>query len=161
MSAPNGSVRHTVYDFLNTHRAATLATVNAAGDPDSATVYYVADKRLRLYFMTRVNSRKFRNLAAHPRVSMVVTDESQLVTVQLTGTAKRVERLREDNHIMFRLWVDNYKNPSWPPPAVRLFEKGAFAELAIVRVTPKTMTFARFKKLNNDRYQSFFQQVMP
>ena len=99
MSSANPSNRSTAHKFLNTHKAATLATVNAKKKPDAASVFYIVDEDLTIYFMTRIESRKFHNLEKQTIVSMVTTDEETMETIQLTGVAERIENLEEENKV--------------------------------------------------------------
>ncbi len=43
--------------FLAQHNTMTLATVDAAGAPHAAAVFYAADDALNLYFLSSPNSR--------------------------------------------------------------------------------------------------------
>lgn len=160
MSSANPSIRLTAHKFLSTHRAATLATVTIKTKPDAATVFYIVDEELTIFFMTRIESRKFRNLEKQHVVSMVITDEKTMETIQLTGTAERIENLVEESGALTRLWIADYRNPNWPGPAVKLFESGHSVQLAVVKVVPLEMTYASFERQKNGRYVSFFEKVI-
>jgi general stress protein 26 len=160
MSSTNPSIRSTAHKFLNAHRAATLATVNPKKQPDAASVFYIVDEELTIYFMTRVESRKFHNIEKQTIVSMVITDEDTMETIQLTGAAERVENLEEENEALTKLWTADYRNPNWPGPAVKLFESGHSTQIAVVKVVPREMTYAVFKKRDKGKYGSFFEEVI-
>ena len=160
MGSANTTIQSTAHTFLCTHRAATLATMNADKKPDAATVYYIVDKDLTIYFMTRIESRKFHNLENHPAVSMVITDEHTMETIQLTGHAERIENSITESEALTKLWRADYKNPNWPGPAVKLFESGHSAQLAVVKVAPQEMTYAVFQRQDKGKYTSFFEKVI-
>lgn len=150
------------YEFLLENRAAALATVDAKGVPHVVTVYSIPHKDLTLYFTTKAEGRKFNNLTKNPTVAMAIThdDGPNLATIQLTGIAERVEDLKEEQAILLDLWRMRYDEASWPPPPMRLYERGAADELAVMRVTPTEMTFADFKTTATKRYRPFFEEII-
>ncbi len=160
MSSANPTVQSTAHKFLSAHRSATLATVNEKKKPDAATVFYIVDEDLTIYFMTRIESRKFHNLEKQTIVSMVITDEVTMETIQLTGAAERIENSKEESEALTKLWTADYKNPNWPGPAVKLFESGHSVQLAVVKVVPQEMTYAVFKRQDEGKYVSFFEKVI-
>lgn len=160
MSSANPNIYSTAHKFLSAHRAATLATVNAKKKPDAATVFYIVDKDLTIYFMTRIESRKFRNLEMQHEVAMVISDEQTMETIQLSGTAERIENFEEERGVLSKLWTADYRNPNWPGPAVKLFESGHSVQLAVVKVVPQEMTYAVFERQDKGKYGSFFEKVI-
>lgn len=68
-----------------------LSTINTKGFPESASVYYIFDKELNLYFITREASRKCKNIKHNKHVSFVVSTENPAKTFQLEGTAHQVQ----------------------------------------------------------------------
>ena len=109
-----------VFDFIAQNRAAAFATSSKQNIPHVATVFCVADDDLTIYFATRVESRKFRNLSAQPVVSMAFTNEKLMETVELTGTAKRVESLPEEQEILYRLVTLRHQERNQEPPPMQL-----------------------------------------
>ena len=137
-----------------------MATVATEEKPDAATVFYVVDEDLTIYFMTRVESRKFLNLEKQPMVSMVITDEKTMETIQLTGTAERIQNLNDESGALTKLWTVDYRNPNWPGPAVKLYESGHSVQLAVVKVVPQEMTYALFERQDKGKYRPFFEKVI-
>ena len=160
MSIARPDSRLAAYKFLSAHRTATLATVTTKNIPDAATVFYIVDEDLTIYFMTRIESRKFHNLEKQTIVSMVITDEQTMETIQLTGASERIESLKEESGALTKLWTADYKNPNWPGPAVKLFESGHSVQLAVVKVVPHEMTYAVFERQDKGKYGSFFEKVI-
>ena len=160
MSSANHNIQSAAHKYLSAHRTATLATVNAKKKPDAASVFYIVDNDLTIYFMTRIESRKFHNLENQTIVSMVITDEETMETIQLTGAAERIENLEEEGRALTKLWTADYRNPNWPGPAVKLFESGHSVQLAVVKVVPQEMTYAVFERQNKGKYGSFFEKII-
>jgi len=155
-ASPN--IQTKVHKFLSEHRLATLATVAETKVPNAAAIYYIVDKEFNIYFMTRIESRKFLNLEINPTVSMVITDETTMETVQLSGVAERIENPTEESANLTRLWTADHRNPNWPGPAVKLFEAGHSVQLAVVKVVPNEMTYALFKRLDEGHNESFLKR---
>lgn len=154
------SLQSRSYKFIRKNRAAALGTSDQDGIPHVAIVYCLVEADLSLYFATRVESRKFKNIAKKPIVSMAFYNEPSLDTVQLMGEAERVDDLDKEQAVLFELIKLRHKEPRWTVPPIKMFERGATNELAIMRVQPNEMTYATFKTLGNGRYKPFFQKVI-
>lgn len=76
-----------ILDFLNNQRLATVATVKESGLPDAASVYYVVNEDGDLFFLTRKETGKFKNIQQSGEVVVVVTDREKLETVKIQGKA--------------------------------------------------------------------------
>lgn len=149
------------YNFMTSNRAAALATVGINGVPHVATVYCVVRDDLSVFFMTRVEGRKFQNLLHQPVVAMAFTGEGQLQAIQLTGQAQRIEDMELEHEIWYDLTRFSIQSADKRPlPAVQLFEFGATNELAIIKVTPIEMTYANFEPDDKGRNTSLFTQVI-
>jgi pyridoxine/pyridoxamine 5'-phosphate oxidase len=71
--------------FLRKHRIAVEATVTPAGAPQAAVIGYAVSERLEIVFDTLTSTRKYQNLAADPRIALVIGwDQAQ--TVQIEGS---------------------------------------------------------------------------
>lgn len=103
-----------VLRFLQRHKTAVLGTMSPEGTVQGATVSYIWDDEFNFYFITRRDSRKFRNMAANPRVSIVVgTEPSSPGTIQAEGIAKVIE----DPHFMVHYFTEivDITKPEWWP----------------------------------------------
>ena len=92
-------LRQTLRTFLAHHNTMTLATVDAAGAPHAAAVFYAADEALNLIFVSSPNSRHSLNLAHQPRVAATVQADNQawqaIRGLQIEGTAQMIESAAE------------------------------------------------------------------
>lgn len=68
-----------------------VSSINQDGKPESATVAFTEDDRLRIVFGTSSLSRKSQNILQNKHISVVVTDLKSSQTVQLEGTAQILE----------------------------------------------------------------------
>lgn len=153
--------RHAVYEFMLKNRSAALATVDQKGKPHVATVYYLPRKNLTLYFSTKAGGRKFENMKANSTVAMAISQDSEgkLASIQLTGKARRVKSIRAEQRMLLELWQLRYDGDNWPPPPMRLYQRGAASDIAVMQVTPTEMVLADFEATDDKRYRPFFSPV--
>jgi nitroimidazol reductase NimA-like FMN-containing flavoprotein (pyridoxamine 5'-phosphate oxidase superfamily) len=154
------TLKERAYKLIEEHRAAALATSDQICMPHVATVYCVPNKDLSVYFSSRIEGRKLKNLLANPNVAMAFTDETKLRTIQLTGFAEQIEDLYLEQEILHKLMTMRYQDPNWPVPPMQLFEKGYSSQVAIIKVTPTEMTYANFENPQALGRKSFFQKVI-
>jgi uncharacterized protein YhbP (UPF0306 family) len=87
--------------FLDTQSTMALATINTNGQPQVAPIFYVADERLNLYWLSSPNSRHSTNLVLNPKVAATVYPSvwqwNEIVGLQIEGEARPIgdERIRE------------------------------------------------------------------
>jgi general stress protein 26 len=160
ISAPTLDYNKISYDLIGQNRAAALATVAANGTPHVATVYCIVEPDLTIYFVTRIEARKYKNLVFQPHVAMTFTNEEHMESVQLMGRAERVEVLADEQDRLYELMVLRHGEHNWPSPPVKLYHSGASSELAVIRVTPSELTYANFATASSGCYKPFFQKVL-
>jgi general stress protein 26 len=84
-------IKKSIKDFLSTNILCVVSSINSAGLPQSATVAFSEDENFNIVIGTALSSRKAQNILANPNVSLVVTNQDVLTTVQLEGTASLLE----------------------------------------------------------------------
>jgi uncharacterized protein YhbP (UPF0306 family) len=89
MDAP-ASTLAAVAKVLAAHSTLTLATVAAGGQPMAASLFFVSDAALNVYWVSSANSRHSRNLALNPRAALTVANTTwswaEISGVQMEGT---------------------------------------------------------------------------
>jgi nitroimidazol reductase NimA-like FMN-containing flavoprotein (pyridoxamine 5'-phosphate oxidase superfamily) len=78
--------------FLKAHKHLSIATLKEDGAPSVAYVAYSHTDNLEIIIGTSIHSRKAENILRDPRVALEITDEAQLLTVQIEGTAVLLDR---------------------------------------------------------------------
>ena len=63
------------------------------GDLHGSVIYYVGDDSFNLYFLTKLQSRKYEAIQAHPQVAFTIGRLDVPQTLQIEGVA---EELRSD-----------------------------------------------------------------
>jgi uncharacterized protein YhbP (UPF0306 family) len=95
---PETSLHEKVLTYLKEHNAMTLAT-NSGRQPWAASVFYVHDDHLNLYFLSDPASRHCQQLAENPRVSATINEDyhdwRSIKGIQLEGLAEKVTSLLE------------------------------------------------------------------
>lgn len=94
-------IRQVIRAFLETQSTLALATVNTAGHPETAPVFYVSDDQFNLYWLSGTQVAHSVNLIAHNQVSgsiyPMIWQWTDIVGLQIKGVAQVIsdERVRE------------------------------------------------------------------
>lgn len=155
-----GELKQLALAVITQNRDGALATVDSKGVPHVATIYCLADDNFTLTFITRMESRKFKNISFNSMVALAFWNEKTLATVQLTGNVTRVDDLEKEQELMYKLLTLRFHEKNWPNPPMQMYERGASRELAVLQVTPSELTYATFETKPNGRYQPFFHKVI-
>src|SRR5271170_6352354 len=104
-----------LYDFIRARKLAVISTTSPEGDPQSALVGVAVSPSLHIIFDTVKSSRKYRNLEADPRISLVTGWDGE-ITVQYEGTAiePEGELLQQAKNLYFETWPDGVERQQWP-----------------------------------------------
>ena len=94
-------IRQVIREFLETQSTLALATVNTAGHPETAPVFYVSDDQFNLYWLSGTQVAHSLNLNAHSQASgsvyPTIWQWTDIVGLQIKGVAQAIsdERVRE------------------------------------------------------------------
>lgn len=94
--ATNSETLQAICNFLSAHSTLTLGTVDAQGRPMAASLFFVSDAALNVYWVSGAHSRHSLNLAAspYPRAALTVHNTTwtwtEIAGVQLEGTVSVV-----------------------------------------------------------------------
>lgn len=117
-----------------------VSTINEDGSPASASVYYLYDKALSFYCITREGSRKYKNLKRDHRVSFVVTSEKPPKTIQCEGVAHEVTKPYEENEYFTDLVSLASKHTLLPPVS----QIGG-SKMVFLKITPSWIRVGNFE----------------
>src|SRR6185369_299136 len=107
--------KQTVLDYIKTQSLGVLATVNAKGLPEAATLSISQTDQLELIFQTPNSTRKYTNLQTNPHVAVVFGwSREDYITVQYEGVARQVTDADERTRIAA---IHVAANPSSKPYA--------------------------------------------
>lgn len=104
--SPKAEPTDRMREFLGRHVYLTLATHNADGSQHVVPVVYLFEDG-RFLVATSTATKKARNLAADPQVTVTVDDRSTIEWVSAVGTAELLTgtESRAVNHRLYRLWM--------------------------------------------------------
>ena len=126
--------------FLKQHKTGVLATVTAEGNAHASMVYYEVDDKFNVYFMTLINSRKFKALSEHPQVAFTVSGPNVPQTVQMEGMAMDISLDEEASKKKDELMLVLNSNPWFYAPITKLDP----AEVVIVWIKPTWIRWADY-----------------
>jgi hypothetical protein len=101
--------------FLRRYRLAVQASVAPGGAPQAAVVGFAVSDACEIVFDTVTTTRKYRNLAADPRIALVIGWDHE-ITAQIEGvvdfpTGDELTRIRE---CYFVAYPDGRDRLAWP-----------------------------------------------
>jgi uncharacterized protein YhbP (UPF0306 family) len=98
MKSPLKEIPAGLRQLIETENTLALATVDAQGQPAIAPLFYIADERLHLYWLSARTARHSRHLRAHPETELAVfhstTDWRAIRGAQCRGTVAVVTGAR-------------------------------------------------------------------
>ena len=132
-------------EFLNKRDIGVLSTIERTGSLRGAAVYYVI-KDGYVYFMTKENTRKARNIVANEHVAFTVFDEQGLETIQLAGMAEQVTDDKTRMKVITAiLRTRTYNDGSHLVPVVRM---GAEMNTLVYRIVVTDFDYTDFINLD-------------
>ena len=79
-----------IYDFLNDNPVAVLSSIDEAGRPHGAVIYYMINSQFEILFLTRSGTTKYQNLKHRPAAMLTVCNVPEQTTVQISGEASEI-----------------------------------------------------------------------
>ena len=80
-----------IMDFLKRNSVAVLATANKVdATPHAAAVFYEPDTHANLFFLTKKDTAKTKNLEDNPQADMVIIEPQSLLTAQISGKVRQM-----------------------------------------------------------------------
>lgn len=114
-----------INSFIKEHFTAILATVDDAGQPYSSTIFYVLGKNNGLYFVTKSQTAKYKNLQEHNKAAITVLQPDKPIAVNLTGTVAEITEDDGAEDIRQEIFKMSYKKLGDYAPIIKL-NKGSF-----------------------------------
>lgn len=96
----------------------TISTISSNIKPEAASIYFVFDKNLNIFFITRKESRKYKNILNNNRASFVITTEKPPKTVQLEGVVEETSTKEQGTH--FSNLIATASRHNFMPPVSQL-----------------------------------------
>jgi len=148
--------REHLADFLSKNRVGLLATADSSGRPHAATIYITHDRQFDLYFITKKDTQKSRNLQSNNRAAIAIYDADSQSTVQAEGTVVEVTDPKQLEWIFNDIWrIALQVSPSSAPPQSQLSAGGYVA----YRLIAPALRIATFMRQDPAAYDKIFEVV--
>lgn len=146
-----------VHAFLKHNPMAVLSTVTPDGIPWGSAIYYVSDEDFNFYFVTRVETQKYKNIDNSPVAAITVADNDSQTTVQVTGTISQLP-VKDYMEVIFEKLasIRPKNNLQWTPPLTKIHE-GNYMPL---KLTPTKLQYADFSHMKSDIYADYIEQII-
>lgn len=131
-------------NFLLEHTIGTLSTVDSEGNVHGAVIYYVAEGEMNIYFVSKTETGKVKNILSHPQVSFTIFDAPNAQTLQINGIA-HTETDQPTIEYIFDTVVKKrpYNGAMLLPPVTALQNSG---EYTIIRISPTEAKYSNYKQ---------------
>lgn len=133
--------------FLADNYSGVIATADSAANPHGAVVYYLPDPDYSLYFVTKEETQKYKNIEQNKQVAFVIYNEETQTSLQIFGQVVIVDDMERKTEA-----IKNMTNTSLSrsntllPPAYKL-DAG---EYAVVQLVPQVMKMAIYARSDAD-----------
>jgi general stress protein 26 len=139
MEKDMAAIRADALTFLKANRAGVIATVSPEGKPHESVVYYVTDDRFNIYFLTKIDSRKYTSIKANPAVAYTIGQLDTPKTLQIEGVAAEMMSNEDKKaHVPDIMEMLSKNNPSYLPIAKM------DSEVVLMWIEPKWIRWADF-----------------
>lgn len=109
-----------IVSYVKDNPVMVLGTVNASGHPHGAAIYVCATAADQLYFITKTDTQKFKNIEHNPNVSVTIVNPDDNTTLQAQGKASVVESPVLLEEVMAKMTRIYARSPDWLPPIAKL-----------------------------------------
>ncbi len=117
--------------YIDQHPIATISTVDSNGSPHGAVVYVCVDNHNPVvYFITKQETRKYKNLQDRSSVSVTIVNPVDNSTLQADGRAFTVQDAIIVNMVMEKIARNHISAREWLPPIAKL-RAGAYEVVGI------------------------------
>ncbi|MDP3953509.1 MAG: pyridoxamine 5'-phosphate oxidase family protein [bacterium] len=141
-----------VAEFLDKNVFMVVATADEQSQPEAALMMYLMDENLDFYFVTRRQTRKFKNLKKNPEVAFVIGLGSESSTMQGKG---RVELL-EEKDVEFMKELE--KHPNLVSAYLGPFLELVGLDFAVFRIKPDWL---RLLSWDPTKRVESYHQILP
>lgn len=118
---------------------AVFATLDG-NKPQAATMYFICNENLDIFFMTKTSTRKYGNLMQNPNMAFVLTGDHPPKTIQIEGKATEVMDPNEQLTYYGQLVEKARGNVSMPP-----IEQIAAGEVVFMKLVPEWIRCGNFE----------------
>lgn len=130
-------------NFIKQHPVGVLATASKTGEPHAAAVYFVPDDNHSIYFLTKEDTQKHRNLQKNPRAAVTIYDAQTLETLQIEARAEILPDVSQFLELYNRILQASSRTTESERPPVSKLNAGDYF---MYKLIPQSMRLADYSK---------------
>jgi nitroimidazol reductase NimA-like FMN-containing flavoprotein (pyridoxamine 5'-phosphate oxidase superfamily) len=132
-----------IENFIKRNHVAVLATANKqTGAPHASTIYYTVSSSLNIFFLTKKDTQKNKNIETNPQVALAIYEAQSQSIAQITGNAQAIN---EPGKIQTALRImRQYSQQTAGTDEIPLDKLDA-GEFILYKVTPNTVRLGEYK----------------
>lgn len=141
----NEQARAEIMTYIDVNPVATLGTLNDDGAPRGSIVYICTDDhRSTVYFLTKSETQKHKNLIANNHVSLTIANPGENSTLQASGVAREISDAMVIDTAMNKLTRLHVNAVDWLPPIAKI-RAGPYV---LIEVTLQYARLAQFQGMS-------------
>lgn len=112
--------QHEIVAYIKSNPTAVLGTIDEHGKPQGAAVYVCALSAEQLYFVTKIETQKYKNILQNPHVSVTIVNTAENSSLQASGSV-HIENDPTTIEMVFGKMAEIYaKSADWLPPIAKI-----------------------------------------
>lgn len=148
--------KNTLRQFLDKNNIGVLATASLEAVPYAATIYVTYDQDLNLYFVTKRDTRKSRNLQKNNQAAIAIYDAKEQATLQAEGAAMEVTSAEKMQWVFNDIWrIATQTSPTSAPPQTQLHA----GDYIVYQLMTPSLRLASFVHKDPSDYDNIFQTI--
>lgn len=117
-------------EYVKDHPVVVVGTVDKNSQPFGAAVYAYASSAKLVYFITKSETQKFKNILYNPKVSITIVDHTDNSSLQAHGTAQVVSDDKTIETVMRNMVKVYAQGVDWLPPLSKI-QAGSYEVIAV------------------------------
>ena len=144
-----------LFQFFQKNPIGIISTISQENTPHSSNIFYTINKDFVLYFITKKEMKKFRDILKNNHVSITITEPLTFESVQIEGRAEEIKDHTEMQYVIDTLSKICKDLKHWPPPISQLT-----GHSCILKVHITSMRYERFDGDANYDNDMFYQKII-
>lgn len=124
------SNQYEISAYIKANPVAVLGTIDEHNVPHGAAIYICLVSPHQLYFVTKTETQKFKDIAHNPHVSVAIVNPSENSSLQAVGQAEIERNVQVINMVMKKIAEIHAKGVDWLPPIAKI-RAGAYQVVGI------------------------------
>lgn len=147
--------REHILQFLRQSSIGVLATADKTSRPHAAAVYITHDENLNIYFITKENTAKSRDLQTNAQAAIAIYDPASQTTLQAEGPVEEIIDMAQSEKILFEVWTKALQTSKSGTIPVSKLKAGGYIAYKLMAPSVRLATF----NTNGDKENIF--EIVP